>query len=142
MILNKKFAPTALEKSLIFSRIYKGSFPDLFNKLPDLPEKVKLATDFKLKPNFNIDEAKLWNSALHDILIVFEYYIEKMSGGYDVEHAINEILPYTYFKPFLEEKIGFNLWLNLKIRNTLKNFSSKNHKAIQLTTLQYVRCFQ
>jgi len=48
-----------------------------------------------------------------------------MTGSNDIETAINEKLPYTYFKPFLKEKIGFNFFpaqyvLNLGYLNVLR----------------------
>ena len=44
------------------------------------------------------------------MLIVFEYYIKKISNETDIAKAINEKLPYFYFKPYLKEKIGFNFF--------------------------------
>lgn len=117
LILNKKFAPTAKERSEIFSKIYKESFSDLYKEIPDLTDKVKKAVNFKLKPNFNEDAEKLWKNALKDILIVFEYYIKEISGIYDIDKAINEKLPYFYFEPFLKDKIGFNFWPSQYILN-------------------------
>ncbi len=110
LILNKKFAPTALERSKIFSEIYKENFPELYKKLPHLSEKVKKATNFKLELDFNLDDDRLWNEALRDIIIVFEYYLKKITGSGNVSYAINKKLPYIYFKPFLKEKFGFNLF--------------------------------
>jgi len=125
LILDGKFAVTTLEKGKIFAEIYEKGFPDLYEILPDLPEKVQKATEFKLKPSFRVDADELWDSALHDLLIVFEYYIEKMTSSNDVDTAINEKLPFTYFKPFLIEKVGFNFWpsqyvLNLGYLNVLR----------------------
>ena len=108
LILDKEFEATASKRSKVFKKIYEKNFPELFEIMPDLPEKVKRATDFKLKPKFNVDADNLWDEALKDILKVFEYYIKRLTGTDDVEDAINNKLPYTYFKPFLIEKIGFN----------------------------------
>jgi len=117
LILDKNFAPTALKRSQIFSEIYKKSFPNLFEKLPDLPEKVRRATEFKLKPNFDVDADKLWDESLKDILQIFEYYVKKISGVENVGVAINNRLPYSYFEPFLKEKIGFNFWPSQYVLN-------------------------
>ena len=67
----------------------------------------------------------LWNQTLKDILIVFEYYIKKITGSDDVAEAINKKLPYNYFAPYLKHKIGFNFFpaqyaLNLGYFNILK----------------------
>lgn len=110
LILDKKFAPTSMERTRIFSEIYEKDFPDLHEKIPNLAEKVKKSTEFKLKPNFKINHEKLWEIALKDILIVFEYYIKKMTNSDDISTAINKILPYIYFKPYLKHKIGINFF--------------------------------
>ncbi len=110
LILNKKFAPTAKERNEIFSKIYKNNFPYIHKEIPDLATKIKKATNFKLKPDFNLDAEKLWNDSLKDILIVFEYYIRKITKTEDIGEAINKKLPYFYFEPFIKNKIGFNLW--------------------------------
>ena len=124
LMLDKKFASTAKKRSEIFSEIYEDNFPYLYSILPELAEKVKRATEFKLKLNFNVDADELWNESLKDILKVFEYYVKRMSGVDDVGKAINRKLPYNYFEPFLKEKIGLNLWpsqyvLNLSYVNIL-----------------------
>ncbi len=126
LILRKKFAPTSEKRAKIFSEIYKNDFPELHEKNPNLAEKAKKATDFKLKPNFKIKEhEKIWNEALKDILFVFEYYIKKITGSDDIADAINNRLPYNYFAPYLKHKIGFNFFpaqyaLNIGYFNILK----------------------
>lgn len=124
LILNGKFAPSYSERSIIFSKIYKKKFSDLYKKIPDLDNKVEKATNFKLKLDFNIEYEKLWEESLKDILIVFEYYLKKITWE-DVETAIKKKLPYFYFKPYLKEKIGFNFFflqylLNLGYFNVLR----------------------
>ena len=126
LILDKNFKSTSKERTKLFSEIYEKNFPELYEIIPTLAEKVKIATNFKLKPFFNVDHNKLFNTALKDLLIVFEYYIKKMTNSSDIEHAINKKLPYIYFKPFLEEKIGFNFFpvqyfLNFVYFNALRN---------------------
>jgi len=126
LMFSKKFRATSRERSELFGEIYHREFPELFDKIPDLVDKVQRATDFKLKLDFEDDHEELWNEALKDLLIVFEYYVKKMTGNGNVGSSINEKLPYTYFKPFLEEKIGFNFFpaqyvLNLGYLNVLKN---------------------
>src|SRR3989344_4481704 len=110
LILDKKFAPTSAERAELFGKIYANDFPELNEILPDLPKKVKKATDFKLKLKFNADPEKFWKESLRYLLIVFEYYIKKISNETDIAKAINEKLPYFYFKPYLKEKIGFNFF--------------------------------
>lgn len=124
LILDGKFAPSSLKRSIIFSKIYKNNFPDLYEKIPNLVEKVNRATNFKLKLDFDVNHAKLWKESLKDILAVFEYYLKKISGEY-VEKAIKNKLPYTYFRSYLKQKIGFNFFplqyiLNLGYFNVLR----------------------
>ena len=110
LILNRKFAPTSKEKAKIFSQIYENEFPELHKNIPNLAKKVEKATRFKLRPDFKIDADFLWNEALMDILTVFEYYIKKITNSDNVSHAVNEILPYNYFKPYLKQRIGMNFF--------------------------------
>ncbi|MEK6760728.1 MAG: hypothetical protein AABX93_02280 [Nanoarchaeota archaeon] len=110
LIFDKKFAPTSKGRAELFAEIYQRDFPELYEKIPNLPKKVETATNFKLKPNFKVDEEKLWDTALRDIMIVFEYAIKKISGTQNVSEAINKKLPYNYFKPYLQKRIGFNFF--------------------------------
>jgi len=126
LISEKKFEATSARRAVRFEEIFDYSFPELKERIPDLVNKVKVATEFKLRPDFSVDVDELWEESLKDILIVFEYYVERMSGLSDVSDAINGKLPYTYFSPFLKEKIGFNFWpsqyvLNLGYVNVLRS---------------------
>lgn len=125
LILSRKFAPSNLERSKIFSEIYKESFPELFEKIPNLNKKVEIATNFKTKLDFRVNHEKLWNVALKDILTVFEYYLKKVTGSDEVSVAINKKLPCTYFKSYLKHISGVNLFpaqyaLNIGYFNILK----------------------
>jgi len=125
LIFDKKFMPTSRERAELFADIYRRDFPELYEKIPNLPKKIETATNFKLKPNFKIDGENLWNAALKDIIIVFEYAVKKISGTENVSEAINKKLPYHYFKPYLQQKIGFNFFpaqyaLNIGYFNILK----------------------
>ena len=125
LILGKKFAPTSEIRAKVFAEVYKNDFPELYRKIPELAKKVQKATNFKLKLNFKVNPEVLWNQTLKDILIVFEYYIKKITGSDDVAEAINKKLPYNYFAPYLKHKIGFNFFpaqyaLNLGYFNILK----------------------
>lgn len=110
LILDKKFAPTSKERAKIFSEIFEKDFPELHRKIPNLAKKIEKATKFKLKPDFKVNHEWLWNEALKDILIVFEYYIKKTTGSDDISTAINKKLPYSYFKPYLQQRMGFNFF--------------------------------
>ena len=125
LILDRKFAPSVLKRSKLFKKIYKKYFPDLYKKIPNLADKVEKASNFKVRPNFNVDYKALWNEAFNDISIVFEYYLHKFLGKGNIEYLINKKLPYVYVKPYLKEKIGFNLFplqygLNLLYFNILR----------------------
>ena len=135
LILDKKFAPNYVERANLFINNYKKSFPNLHEKIPNLPEKIRRATRFKLKLDFNVNHEKLFDLALKDILIVFEYYLKKFSdndknddnaeNGWDkiqvenneIENIINNKLPYIYFKPYLNERLGFNFFVSQYLLN-------------------------
>ena len=128
---------TSKERARIFSEIYEKDFSDLHKKIPNLAKKVEKATRFKLKLDFNVNHEWLWNEALKDILAVFEYYIKKMTKVENVSIAINNILPYNYFKPYIKHKIGFNFFpaqyvLNIGYYNILKK-QDKKHLAPLMT---------
>ncbi|MEN9626317.1 MAG: hypothetical protein RL557_645 [archaeon] len=110
LILDRKFAPSAFERNKLFYDIYDTDFPDLHAHIPSLPLKVNKATQFKLKLDFRVDHERLWKESLSDILTVFEYYIKNISESKTVAEALKNKLPYTYFKPYLQEKIGFNFF--------------------------------
>ena len=125
LILDKKFAPSSLERSKLFKKIYKKDFPDLYKLIPDLAEKVEKATNFKVRLNFDVDKDRLWKNAFNDISIVFEYYLHKWLGNNSIEYIINKKLPFIYFKPYLKEKFWLNLFflqygLNLVYFNILR----------------------
>lgn len=125
LILSGKFKPTSLERSKLFSEIYKISFPELYELIPNLHKKVNIATNFKLKPYFNVNHEKLWNTALNDLLTVFESYIKKMTKSDNIEYSINKKLPYFYFSPYLKHISGANIFpvqylLNLGYFNILR----------------------
>jgi len=109
LILSNKFAPTSLDRMRIFSEIYKKNFPELFEKIPNLSKKIEIATNFKLKLDFYVDHEKIWRMALKDIMIVFEYFLRKITDC-EVDEALIKKLPYTYFKPYLKERLGFNFY--------------------------------
>src|SRR3989338_5195072 len=109
LILAKVFAPSSLERSKLFSKIYKEKFPDLYEKIPNLAQKVQIATNFKVRLDFSVDHDKLWRTALKDLLTVFEYFLNKITG-HEVETALINDLPYNYFEPHMKEKIGFNFY--------------------------------
>lgn len=110
LILSRRFASSAFERDKLFAEIYQKEFPDLYARLPHLAKKVDRATLFKLKLNFDEDHEKLWHDATQDIIEVFHYFIEKMTGEQDIVKVIKNRLPYIYFKPYLEQKIGVNFF--------------------------------
>ena len=125
LLLNRRFAPSAFERDELFSEVYRKEFPVLYTRNPSLAKKVDKATLFKLKLDFSADHDLLWHEATKDILEIFHFFIEKMTGEEDIVKAIYEKLPYTYFKPYLEQKIGWNFFpsqylLNLGYVGVLK----------------------
>jgi len=117
LISEKKFEATARKRMEVFASLWEYSFPELKKEIPDLATKIKIATEFKLKPDFSVGGEGLWAEALKDMLLVFAYYVKRMTGVDDVGEAISDHLPFTYFAPFLKEKIGFNFWPSQYILN-------------------------
>jgi len=84
-ILVGEYEPKYSDRAKTFNEFYQNKLPDLIQDLPDLPKKVMLYTDFKLKPDFSqIDEdpIKLWFSAREYLGIILRFYLRKYLGPY------------------------------------------------------------
>jgi hypothetical protein len=88
--------------------IYGEEFPDIAQVLPDLPERVRKYTDFKLKPEFDKvqdDPVGLWFDARAALGTVLQSYLEKYSGlksrDWDDLPRQMKVVSRSYYKPFL-----------------------------------------
>ncbi len=111
LVFSGNFKPTYSERSRELKRIFHKEFPRLRKKIPDLPKKVELATNFKLKPNFNIpDSVRLWFEARDCLGTVFRYVIsEYLSLESDdwqtVADSFYSGMPFKYFEPYIGEML-------------------------------------
>jgi hypothetical protein len=83
LLLNGKFQSSYKKRAEIIEQCYKNEFPELYNLVPDLPKKITLFTQNKLKPSkkfFQRDVKKYWMSAREDMIKVSNFYIRKAFG--------------------------------------------------------------
>lgn len=79
-ILAAKYEPKYVTRAKILEDFYYEKFPDLAQRLPDLPEKVRVYTDFKLNPNFDKvceNPIELWFSTRNALGKVLSFYLER-----------------------------------------------------------------
>ncbi|MCC7551737.1 MAG: hypothetical protein KO316_09685 [Methanobacterium sp.] len=110
------------KRAEIFSKNFKEKLPDLHCKLPELPDLVIEATNFKLKPKFDKFDYNMldfWDKTRKILLIVLSYYLEnytKLELDEISDYARPELLKIIsdrYHRPYLNNF----LHSNLKIRN-------------------------
>lgn len=122
LLLNKKYSSSYKKRMEDFYECYKNDFPELYKKLPDLHEKVKKYTLWKLNYNGKTPEKdvkKFWFQTRKDFLEVVKFYISRFTNKKietldDLSNAIinlkkEQYLPYSKF--FL--KNSFNIRSNL-----------------------------
>jgi predicted nucleotidyltransferase len=122
LIYRKKFKPSYVERNKIFQKM---DFPLEFKKM------VNWATEFKLKPKFNLGKQeieKLWENAVYWVGYSFKYIIKNFLNitsdeWDDIAKAIYRKLPYCYFTPYLKSRYLFFLQYYLTLRFFLKGFS-------------------
>lgn len=124
LLLNNKFKPSYLERYEEIEKCFKADFPELYKKLPHFIEDAKLATDFKLKTDFNKikDPIQYWENARKTILEVTEYFVGKLLNTkikdvYALSDAIYKRMWVKYFGPYLKfyfkkkYKLNLNEWV-------------------------------
>ncbi len=80
LLLNQKFVCSYKKRAEIFDNCFKKDFPELYKKIPNLPEKIRKFTEQKLRPQKNFlfqDPTKNWLEARRDFLIIANFYLEK-----------------------------------------------------------------
>ena len=112
LILSGNFKPTYTKRAAELKRVLPKRFPALVKKVPGLMKNVELATSFKLKPKFDIDDpVKLWFEARDCLGTVFRYvlseYLSLESDDWKtVADSFSSSMPYRYFEPYLREMLG------------------------------------
>ena len=118
MLLSKKYTPSYKKRMEDFYKNYKKDFPELYKILPDLHEKIKKYTLWKL--NFKglpeKDVLKLWFQTRKDFLEVVKYFISKFTNKQintidELSKAVVNLGkeyygPYSYF--FVKNKFNSN----------------------------------
>jgi hypothetical protein len=82
-ILMGCYAPSYSRRKQLFENNFYKKLPELYEKLPYLPDFVAKATDFKLRPtfeNFKNDPSDLWFNTRNTLLVVSKFYLEKFLG--------------------------------------------------------------
>ncbi len=117
LLLNKKYSPFYKKRMEDFYECYKTDFPDLYKKLPDLHEKIKKYTLWKLNFNGELPEkdvVKFWMQTRKDFLEVVKYFISRFTkkeikNTDDLSKAVvnlgkEQYLPYSKF--YLKNEFG------------------------------------
>lgn len=131
-IIKKKYLPSYRERSIHFKEMYMKEFPQLFNSLPDLPDKVKFFTNLKLNSDlsYNGDIKSLVFSTRKNLGVILKFY---MSHFLHFNNRIQldwepfadkmyEKMGYLFFKEYLDfnlEKLGKCYHFLLPVINVL-----------------------
>lgn len=126
-ILAGEYKPSYEERGLLFENKYKEIFPELYEKIPDLGEKIAYFTKFKLNPDsIQIeDPISLWFSAREYHAEVFKYYMSKyLDIGEDNDFnaflfSVREHLKLEYYKSLIAHVLErkFSIYSKGKILN-------------------------
>ena len=150
--LMRRYEPTYVERMKVFSEHYKAELPELYEKLPDLAERVVLATKFKLKPDFNQikdDSIDLWFTTRNYLGVVVKYCMKRLlnvesSDWIDFSEKARLGMWRHYLKPLIKnvmkKKLGiehdkivtisnilFQIVLNLQYVYSLAKFDGTIH---------------
>ena len=115
-LLSGKFESSYERRCQILEETYQQDFPELYSKMPDLPAKVRMFTDFRAAPNFNgfpHDPVATWFTTRDYAWVVVQYYLEKL---FKIERGGN-MGEYS-------RKMHRNMWksyLNEYLRSVLKD---------------------
>jgi len=90
-----------------FNEIYKIKFPDLYAKFPDLGQKVKKFTDYKIVPNpKDVNSLKEWFECQKRIVGVYDYITTKLTNGDKLEKYY-----YDDYASYVLDKVNLNFLL-------------------------------
>ncbi len=116
--LSNRYSPSYKKRMEEFYKNYKNDFPELYKRLPDLHEKIKKYTLWKLnfKGTPEKDPLKLWFQTRKDFIEVVKYFFsevlnKKIQTIEDLSNAIinlNKEYYYPYSKYFLKNNFNIN----------------------------------
>lgn len=96
----------------IFKENYEKDFPSLYEKIPDLDEKIEKFIKWKSNPKNLSNVEEEWFVARKNILIVSQYFFSKFLGREikDIDQFSCEILKMgrKFYGPYLKEKFKVN----------------------------------
>lgn len=103
-IIKKKYVPSYEQRSIQFQKMYIEEFPQLLNKLPDLPDKVEYFTNLKLSSNlsYKCDVKSLVFSTRRNLELILKFY---MGCFLQLNNEIQ--LDWGFFADKMYEKMGF-----------------------------------
>lgn len=120
-ILARKYYPKCIDRSKFLLKNYKKLFPELYEKIPDLAEKIDFYVKFKLAPDYNLikDPIKLWFSAKKYHRIVLEYYMSKFLNIDQYKNLIDycEKLKRKLYKDYYKSLIANFIYFRFKIKS-------------------------
>lgn len=118
LLMSRRYEPTYVGRMQTFSKTYQKDFSDLYQELPSLAEKVRLFTEFKMKPSFRKfqDPVKWWFTAREYIGTVARYYFERflqrnIADWVDFSQQIYK----NMWKPYLFPYVSFYVKNHLKM---------------------------
>lgn len=116
LLLSERLGYSDVENMKVLAEIYKNHFPDLYQILPDLPEKVQSSTNFLLIPDFTKveDPVQLWLMTREYLGKALRYYVarvlhEEPSWEEDwtvFSYKVYRKLGRFYLKPFVRQILG------------------------------------
>ena len=138
-ILGGIYTPSYRERALLLKKHFSKLFPELYNRIPDLADKVLYYTKFKLYPNISQirDPISLWFAARNYHKEVITYYIRKYLNvqaynWFDFCFKTRHKLLQNYYIPILRR--AFEMKLNIspnKYLLHLANFAFQFHERIK-----------
>jgi hypothetical protein len=125
-ILVKDYEPKYADRVKVLEKIYSSQLSDLAEILPDLPQRVKKSTNFKLRPEFaNVDEnpIALWFDTRQYLNATLIFYLGKIFGTKSITsgnlHSHLKRLARCYYIPFLQDKFRWSNGMLLDIAGLL-----------------------
>jgi hypothetical protein len=132
-LLAKSYNSSCIIRLAKLREIYREDFKELFQKIPDLVDKIEASTFYKLDPTNNritVDPLEYWFNTREDLGIVIQYYYSKYLGMPFLEWSefsavLEQRLTKAYYLPvvssFFENKSLKITGLPLKSFNYLFN---------------------
>ena len=120
LLLNGRYRPSYLERAKILDNCYAEDFPRLYERVPQLPERVRQAVDFKLNADFSgeIDAFAIWSEwrdIIWEVLCAYgeTYFGVRAADPAHMSALIHSQMPKRYYRPYLHwymrNKFGFSV---------------------------------